>query len=100
VYRRIPPLDSQPAPDGKVGVSKLRTFADTIRDAKTNDLASLKTYLDNNGGGSSGGKGWVSMCMVGRLRCEKGSRGSLFWLVWVTRFALTQLAIMTRVLRL
>ena len=42
--------DSQPAPDGKVGVSKLRTFADTIRDAKTNDLASLKTYLDNNGG--------------------------------------------------
>ncbi len=43
--------DSQPAPDGKVGVSKLRTFADTIRDAKTNDLASLKTYLDNNGGG-------------------------------------------------
>ena len=42
--------DSQPAPDGKVGVSKLRTLADTIRDAKTNDLASLKTYLDNNGG--------------------------------------------------
>ena len=42
--------DSKPAPDGKVGVSKLRTFADTIRDAKTNDLASLKTYLDNNGG--------------------------------------------------
>ncbi len=42
--------DSQPAPDGKVGVSKLRTFADTIRNAKTNDLASLKTYLDNNGG--------------------------------------------------
>ena len=42
--------DSQPAPDGRVGVSKLRTFADTIRDAKTNDLASLKTYLDNNGG--------------------------------------------------
>ena len=42
--------DSQAAPDGKVGVSKLRTFADTIRDAKTNDLASLKTYLDNNGG--------------------------------------------------
>ena len=42
--------DSQPAPDGKVGISKLRTFADTIRDAKTNDLASLKTYLDNNGG--------------------------------------------------
>ena len=42
--------DSQPAPDGKVGVSKLRTFSDTIRDAKTNDLASLKTYLDNNGG--------------------------------------------------
>ena len=42
--------DSQPAPDGKVGVSKLRTFADSIRDAKTNDLASLKTYLDNNGG--------------------------------------------------
>ena len=42
--------DSQPAPDGKVGVSKLRNFADTIRDAKTNDLASLKTYLDNNGG--------------------------------------------------
>ena len=42
--------DSQPAPDGKVGVSKLRTFADMIRDAKTNDLASLKTYLDNNGG--------------------------------------------------
>ena len=42
--------DSQPAPDGKVGVSKLRTFADTVRDAKTNDLASLKTYLDNNGG--------------------------------------------------
>ena len=42
--------DSQPAPDGKVGVSKLRTFTDTIRDAKTNDLASLKTYLDNNGG--------------------------------------------------
>jgi len=28
----------------------MRTFADTIRDAKTNDLASLKTYLDNNGG--------------------------------------------------
>ena len=42
--------DSKPAPEGKVGVSKLRTFADTIRDAKTNDLASLKTYLDNNGG--------------------------------------------------
>ena len=42
--------DSQPAPDGKVGVSKVRTLADTIRDAKTNDLASLKTYLDNNGG--------------------------------------------------
>ena len=42
--------DSKPAPDGKVGVSKLRTFADRIRDAKTNDLASLKTYLDNNGG--------------------------------------------------
>lgn len=42
--------DSKPAPDGKVGVSKLRTFADTIRDAKTNDLASLKTYLDNDGG--------------------------------------------------
>ena len=42
--------DSKPAPDGKVGISKLRTFADTIRDAKTNDLASLKTYLDNNGG--------------------------------------------------
>lgn len=42
--------DSQPAPDGKVGVSKLHTFADMIRDAKTNDLASLKTYLDNNGG--------------------------------------------------
>ena len=42
--------DSQPAPDGKVGVSKLRTFADAFRDAKTNDLASLKTYLDTNGG--------------------------------------------------
>ena len=42
--------DSNPAPDGQVGVSKMRTFADTIRDAKTNDLASLKTYLDNNGG--------------------------------------------------
>ena len=39
-----------PAPDGQVGVSQMRTFADTIRDAKTNDLASLKTYLDNNGG--------------------------------------------------
>ena len=39
------------APDGKVGVSDMRTFADTIRDAKTNDLASLKTFLDNNGGG-------------------------------------------------
>ena len=39
------------APDGKVGVSNMRTFADTIRDAKTNDLASLKTFLDNNGGG-------------------------------------------------
>jgi len=40
----------KPAPDGQVGVSQMRTFADTIRDAKTNDLASLKTYLDNNGG--------------------------------------------------
>ena len=40
----------KPAPDGQVGVSQIRTFADTIRDAKTNDLASLKTYLDNNGG--------------------------------------------------
>ena len=39
------------APDGKVGVSNMRTFADTIRDAKTNDLASLKVFLDNNGGG-------------------------------------------------
>ena len=39
------------APDGKVGVSDMRTFADTIRDAKTNDLASLKVFLDNNGGG-------------------------------------------------
>ena len=39
------------APDGKVGVSDMRTFADTIRDAKTNDLASLKAFLDNNGGG-------------------------------------------------
>ena len=39
-----------PAPDGQVGVSQMRTFADTIRDAKTNDLASIKTYLDNNGG--------------------------------------------------
>ena len=29
----------------------MRTFADTIRDAKTNDLASLKVFLDNNGGG-------------------------------------------------
>jgi len=35
------------APDGKVGVSDMRTFADTIRDAKTNDLASLKVFLDN-----------------------------------------------------
>ncbi|MFC2620988.1 MAG: ABC transporter ATP-binding protein, partial [Pauljensenia sp.] len=42
---------SKGAPDGKVGVSQMRTFADSIRDAKTNDLASLKTYLDNNGGG-------------------------------------------------
>ena len=42
------------APDGKVGVSDMRTFADTIRDAKTNDLASLKVFLDNNGGGVEG----------------------------------------------
>ena len=42
---------SKAAPDGKVGVSQMRTFADSIRDAKTNDLASLKTFLDNNGGG-------------------------------------------------
>ncbi len=28
--------DSKPAPDGSISVSKLRTFADTIRDAKTN----------------------------------------------------------------
>ncbi len=39
------------APDGKVGISQMRTIADSIRDAKTNDLASLKTYLDNGGGG-------------------------------------------------
>ena len=43
--------NAKTAPDGKVGVSDMRTFADTIRDAKTNDLASLKVFLDNNGGG-------------------------------------------------
>ena len=43
--------NAKKAPDGQVGVSEMRTIADSIRDAKTNDLASLKTYLDNNGGG-------------------------------------------------
>ena len=47
---QVEAASSEKSSDGKVGVSKLRTLADNIRDAKTNDLASLKAFLDGNGG--------------------------------------------------
>ena len=47
---QVEAASSEKPSDGKVGVSKLRTLADNIRDAKTNDLASLKAFLDGNGG--------------------------------------------------
>jgi len=47
---QVEAASSEKPSDGKVGVSKLRTLADNIRDAKTNDLASLKSFLDGNGG--------------------------------------------------
>ncbi|WP_314970145.1 ABC transporter ATP-binding protein, partial [uncultured Actinomyces sp.] len=47
---QVEAASSEKPSDGKVGVSKLRTLADDIRDTKTNDLASLKAFLDGNGG--------------------------------------------------
>ena len=47
---QVEAASSEKPSDGKVGVSKLRTLADNIRDAKTNDLASLKAFFDGNGG--------------------------------------------------
>ncbi|MBF1731426.1 MAG: ABC transporter ATP-binding protein, partial [Trueperella pyogenes] len=47
---QVEAASSEKSSDGKVGVSKLRTLADNIRDAKTNDLASLKAFFDGNGG--------------------------------------------------